>query len=201
MEEQQYKELSELVSRDISIEKLRLEVYDHICSCIEYLMEQGEDYESAKQSALSELAPKGLHHIEQETFILLTLTNSFIMKKLMYFCGLFATLFILTGFVVRWMHWPGATAFMFMGNSFLFLTMLFSASNLIMNRKKLSSLQIAQSGIGILSGILISVGTLFKIFHFPTANIQVMMGMCLLIAIVVPSYFWQFYKRSVLTTS
>jgi hypothetical protein len=201
MIERQYEELFEMVTSEISSEKLRLEVYDHVCSCIEFLMDQGADFDSAKAEALLELAPRGLHHIEQETFILLTLTISFIMKKLMYFCGLFATLFILTGFVVRWMHWPGATAFMFMGNSFLFLTMIFSASNLIVNRKKLSSLQIAQSGIGILSGALISVGTLFKIFHLPTANIQVMLGMCLLIAVVVPSYFWQFYKRSVLTTS
>lgn len=201
MEAFQYEELFEQVKTEISSEKLRLEIYDHICSCIEFLMEQGSDYNSAKQTALMELAPKGLHHIEQETFILLTLTNSFIMKKLMYFCGFFATMFILTGFVVRWMHWPGATAFMFMGNSFLFLTMLFSASNLFLNRKNLSTLQIAQSGIGILSGALIAVGTLFKIFHLPTANIQVMLGMCLLIAVVVPSYFWQFYKRSVLASS
>ncbi|MEX1189209.1 MAG: hypothetical protein WED33_08120 [Bacteroidia bacterium] len=200
MEELQYEELFEQVEREISSEKLRLEIYDHICSCIEYLMNQGADFESAKQKAFFELAPKGLKQIEKETFILLTLTNSFIMKKLMYFCGFFATLFILTGFVFRMMHWPGPTAFMFTGNAFLLLTMIFSGTNLFMNRENLSAVQIAKSSIGIFSGILISAGTLFKIFHWPTASIQLLIGMSLLICIVVPTYFWQFYKRSVLAS-
>ena len=51
MIERQYEELFEMVTSEISSEKLRLEVYDHVCSCIEFLMDQGADFDSAKRKA------------------------------------------------------------------------------------------------------------------------------------------------------
>jgi hypothetical protein len=74
-----------------------------------------------------------------------------------------------------------------------------NGESMILLKKRTASTRLAnfRSYAGITSGVLIAVGGMFKIMHWPWANIQMVAGMFLLITLVVPAYFWQLYKSEI----
>ena len=43
---------------------------------------------------------------------------------------------------------------------------------------------------------IVIVGALFKIMHWPSANIQIILGTALLALLFFPLFFWQQYKKA-----
>jgi hypothetical protein len=197
LSEVQYDTLRNLVAQSVHDSLLQHELYDHLCCSVEVKIGQGLAFESALEMAVAELGPGKLSEIESQTVFLLTLTNSYPMKKLIYLSGFLATVLILLGLVFKTMHWPEASLILLLGNLSLLGCMLL----LLAKKRKFSSVIPAlQTYLSIMSGILIAIGSIFKIMHWPSANIQMISGMFLLITLVVPAYFWKLYKDSLLTT-
>jgi hypothetical protein len=180
--------------------RLQNELLDHTCSSVEYLMEQGLSFENALEKALQDLAPNGLSKIESETIIYLTLTQTYTMKKFMYLCGFFAASGIITGFFFRVMKWPGSSAIMFLAYVCLFIAMMLSLLNISKNKHLIPKGQLIRSIIGVSSGVFVSVGSMFKFLHYPGANMITLIGMFLLVAFVIPNYFWQLYKSDIVSS-
>lgn len=180
--------------------RLQNELLDHTCSSVEHLMELGSNFENALSKALEDLAPNGLSKIESETLIFLTLTQSYTMKKFMYLCGFFATSGIITGFFFRVMKWPGASAIMFLAFACLLIAMILSSININKNKHLIPNSQIIRSLIGVSSGVFVSVGSMFKFLHYPGANLLTLIGMFILVAFVIPNYFWQLYKSDIVSS-
>jgi hypothetical protein len=193
----QYERLRNLVAQSVKDSLLQNELSDHLCCSVEDKIGKGFDFEPALEIALAELCHGKLSEIESQTVFLLTLTNSYPMKKSIYLSGFLATVFILLGLVFRTMHWPESALILLFGN----LALLFCMLLLLIKKRNISGFTLAlKMYISILSGILIAVGSIFKIMHWPGANIQMIAGMFLLITIVVPAYFWKLYKDSLLTS-
>lgn len=197
LSDQQFELVSAQVRSSVNSTLLAEELIDHLCCSIENKIEQGTEFSAALEIALSDLCNHNISQIETQTVFLLTLTNSYPMKKLIYLTGFLATTSILLGFVFRTLHWPGAAWIMLFGHAALFISML---SMLFRKRSTNSTMATIRSYTGIISGMLIAVGGMFKIMHWPTANIQMVIGMFLLLTVVVPAYFWQLYKSELITS-
>lgn len=199
LDDEQIASIEQIVKAGTQKGRLQHELIDHACSSVEFLMENGMSFLDAKNEALSQLAPQGIAKLEKETIYYLTLTPTFIMKKFMYLSGFFATIGILTGFLFKLFHWPGTGAIMFLGFGFLLITMILSLINLSKTRKQINSGQFIGSLIASSSGILVAIGNMFKFLHFPGANVIYLVGMLILVFAVVPSYFWQLYKKDIIS--
>ena len=179
----------------IKDKQLRAELTDHVCCAIEKGLSEGHHFEKALIRAMNDLDPCGVAAIEQELLFLLTLQTPIIMKKLLYGCGFIAATGIASGLLFRQFLWPGSAVLMFVGCTALFAAML----TLIYQLIKFPGIMPMQSRIrliaGAMSGLLIASGTIFKIQSFPTANIQVGLGMAVLIVVFIPLFFWELYQR------
>lgn len=93
------------------------------------------------------------------------------------------------GIVLKFMHLPGAAVFLLLGIvtfSLIFLPLLF----VLRIKENQQQSEKAISAIGGLSGMLISLGILFKIMHWPFANIMCLAALFLILAVFIPIYFF-----------
>ena len=119
------------------------------------------------------------------------------MKKLLYVCGFIAAIGMSSGIMFRQFNWSGSAVLMLIGS----IGLLVAMGTLLYQVVKFPGIMSVQARIrliaGALGGILVSTGTLFKIQHFPTANIQVGLGMIILIILFIPLFFWELYQREI----
>lgn len=118
------------------------------------------------------------------------------MKRIIYGFGFLAAFLISTGLMFRIMHWPGATILLFVGFTSLLMTMFAIAGNAMKYFKVNTTMDNVRTLTGIIAGLLIASGNLFKLNYYPSANIQMVTGMCLLNFVFMPLFFYQLYKRS-----
>ncbi len=187
--------LNNLICSKIESKTLRSEILDHCCCSIESLMEKGKSFDEACQEALCLLHPAGLSKIEMDVHFALNQLIPLFMKKLLYLSGFIATFSLGVGMLFRFMHWPRADELLIAGNLFLMFTMLSLLTQLLRFPAAFQGLTYARTLSGVIAGILIAVGSIFKIFHWPTANIQFIVGMVILTVVFIPLFFWQLYQR------
>ena len=119
------------------------------------------------------------------------------MKKILFFSGFATTFLLTTGFTFKQLHWPGANVLLTLGNSGLIFTILLIASNGIRQASNHTTAFNVRIFTGVIAALLIAMGSLFKLFHFPSANIQFVLGILLLNFVFLPLFFYQLYKQSV----
>jgi len=182
--------------RGITSPDLNVDLLDHICCIIEVNLDEYRNFETVYQETLLLFGEKGLKEIQEETNRLLTFKHYYIMNSTMKISGYVSSLMILSGAFFKFKHWPGDEALMQLGVFFLavlFLPLLFilkfksSAEN---NRSIVLSM-IA----GVASGLL-CFGVLFKIMHWPYAQMLTVAGCLLLILGYLPIYFISIYKNT-----
>jgi len=177
-------------------ESLYADLLDHICCCIEQEMTAGADFDTAWRNAYQAVCPDGMADIEDELFFLLHFNKQLNMKRILFAAGFLATFLISTGLLFRILHWPGQNIILFSGFAFLFITivaLLFYSARTMGN---LSAGYRFRMISGIVSGILIAVGSMFKILAYPGANIMTFAGMVSLNLLFLPAFFYQLYRRS-----
>ena len=118
------------------------------------------------------------------------------MKQFIYTFGFLATFLISTGNLFRFRHWPHAGYLLFFGFLCLIMTIFALLGNLIKHAKSNFTAYNIRVFAGILAGLLIATGSMFKLNHYPTASLQLTLGMCLLNFIFLPMFFYQLYKQS-----
>lgn len=185
------------VDNQIGMPMLQIELKDHLYCLIEEKMYAGFDFEQAFDEAIAQLAPDGLNTIELETFFALTLKFQITMKKLLYSFGYLASFFIIVAFVFRTLHWPGGIALMFVGNACLFVTMFLLMLLAFKNYPQLSASIKLRSLSGALGGFLVAVGNMFKILHYPAANVLFLLGAIVLCTVFLPALFIQLYRKDI----
>lgn len=177
----------------VAQDELHDDLLDHVCTSMEQRMQQGESFEEAFQYTLSLFGPGGLKQVQNETFELLTEMNA-TMKKVTFGFGLTSTFLLLAGTIFKLMHWPGANIMFMMGAVILALLYL----PLILRHKlKESPRNEALLHISGFVGLAFTtVGSLFKIMHWPGASVTLMIGMGTLAFLYVPIYFYKRYQTS-----
>jgi hypothetical protein len=179
----------------IDIEELRNDLLDHLCCCIETDMAAGVSFDIALRRAWLQVCPNGAREIETETLFLLNKTM-YLMKKITYLSGLFASVLMITGSLIRFMHWSNANTVFAIGILcfvFVFLPLLLSSRF----RQSVTAVEKAGSIAGIAGAIITGAGVSFKMFHYPGADLLVVTGICLLTFVLLPFLFYSAYKNAI----
>lgn len=183
------------IQSQVTDSQLQIELLDHCCCLIEHQLDEGVDFNRALQQALFQLHHQGLQAVESDLYFSLNQIIPILMKKLLYFSGFFCALTLSTGLLMRFMHWKGGDVMLLLGHLFLFISMINLFIQLLRFPAAFKGITYFRMLSGVLSGMLIAVGATFKIFHWPTANIQFASGMILFTTVFVPLFFWQLYQR------
>jgi hypothetical protein len=179
--------------------RLHADLLDHICCYIEE--QEAEDFDLLLGQACYLLAPNGLQEIEEERFFLFHFHKQLTMKRILFFSGFATTFLLTTGFTFKLMHWPGANVCLVTGNLGLIISIALIAINGVKRAKSHSLAFNVRIFTGIVAALLIAVGSIFKLFHFPSASIQFVLGILLLNFVFLPLFFYQLYKQSLSKTS
>lgn len=181
--------LDDISARGISMEDLQQNILDHVCCIIENELEESGDFKTFYLRTIETFYKNELSEIEEETNLLLTFKNYYKMKKAMITSGAFSAILLLTGSLFKFMHWPGAAIILFVGIlvlSFIFLPLLFI---LKMKEAKATRDKVILT-LGVVIGILYFIGPLFKVMHWPGANILLFTTVILMFFLFIPIYFF-----------
>lgn len=181
--------LNDISARGIEMVSLQQDLLDHICCIIEQNLEEDGDFENFYFSCIERFYSKNLKEIEEETIDLLIHKNYYVMKKIMLLSGGLCSLFLSVGIVFKFMHWPGAAALIVFGivmMSLVFLPLLF----VLKVKEKKESKEKIIIGLGSLAAVSLSLGVLFKIMHWPFANMLSLIAMFIMLLLFLPIYYF-----------
>ena len=186
--------ISDFVKRGVVLEDLRDNLLDHMCCIIENEMTENDDFYRFYESVLPRFFKQSLREIQIETENLLRFKNFYTMKKLMNITGAFTVILTLLGSIFKTMHWPGAGIMIVAGAAIfclLFLPLLIA----IKFRDDNSLKDKIVFSFGLVLGMGLSAGFLFKIMHWPGANFLMITGTIAFTFCYVPAYFITRIKR------
>ncbi|HEX5002941.1 MAG TPA: hypothetical protein VFW78_10645 [Bacteroidia bacterium] len=176
---------NDIRARGVEMESLQDDLLDHICCIIENRLEATGDFHQFYANVIQSFYKKELREIETETILLLQNKNYYTMKKVMINSGILSAIIMSVGIFFKFQHLPGAGVLIFTGIllfSFLFLPLLF----VLRLKEKQHKNDKILLGLGSLSAILISIGTLFKIMHWPGANVLGISSVVVLVLFYLP---------------
>lgn len=186
-----------IVADGVTTGGLQTDLLDHYCCFIEEQINEGVIFETAYKQAFMAITPNGMHEIEEELFFLMTFKKQINMKRIIYGAGFVAAFSISMGFLFKFLHWPGANVLLFSGFSALIITVSTLLIHSMAYMNKYTTGYKVRIITGFAAALLISVGSMFKTLHYPTANIQILMGMLTLNLVFLPLFFYQLYKQAI----
>lgn len=181
--------INDIRARGVDMESLQQNLLDHMCCVIEQNLKEGEDFEKFYQTTIKTFYKEALWEIEEETIQLLTFKNYYKMKKIMISSGIFSAITLSVGILFKFMHWPGAAICILLGivsASFIFMPLMFT----LKAKEKQHTKDKLVIGIGALAATLISLSTLFKVMHWPYANLLGTVSVVIMLALFLPIYFF-----------
>lgn len=186
--------LDDISARGIKLVSLQQDLLDHVCCIIEHNLDEHGDFESFYFSTIPQFYQKELYEIEEETINLLIHKNYYVMKKVMLISGSLSASILSLGILFKFMHWPGAAALIFVGIlllSFVFLPLLF----VLKAKEKKANKDKVIIGLGALASISLSLGVMFKIMHWPGANMLCIAALFIMVCLFLPIYFFTGIKN------
>lgn len=179
--------LNDIRRRGVEMEDLQYNLLDHICCIIEQNLNPDGDFEDFYNQTIPKFFKHELWEIEEETINLLIFKNYYTMKKIMIYSGTISSAIFFAGLVLKFLHQPGAAVLIFLGITILSLVFLPLLLILKIREKKFVRDKIALT-IGAVSGIALSLGTLFKVMHWPLANVMILSSVLILVLLFLPFY-------------
>ena len=161
--------LDDISARGVVLEDLQHNLLDHVCCIIEDEMPETEDFKEFYRKVIPRFFKHELKELQEETDQLLTFKHYYAMKKTLKIVGLGSVGLILAGALFKIFHWPGAGLFYVLGMvvfGLLFLPLMI----VLKTRDEGPKLDKFVFGLGFLVAMSVTLGTLFKIMHWPGAN-------------------------------
>lgn len=181
--------LNDIAKKGIKTEDVRYNILDHVCCIIENEMPAGANFYEFYKNTIARFYKKELKEIEDETQELITFKYYYAMKRTLKISGAITIVLILLGALFKFQHWPGAGILLLASLSFFAL--IFIPLNIIMKFKdekaKINKLLVT---FGFVLGMGITMGMLFKIFHWPWANYLMFGSLAIFGLIYTPLYFF-----------
>lgn len=186
--------LNDIRRNGVEMEDLQLNLLDHVCCIIEQTLEDDGDFERCYQQTISGFYKGELKEIEDETINLLTFKNYYVMKKSMIVSGTLSVFLLLAGSFFKTMHWPGAGIMLVSGMVFFSLVFLPILLALKAREMKTGTDKLIL-GIGVFAGILYCLSAMFKVQHWPGANIMLFSTLGIILFILLPVYFFNGIRK------
>lgn len=186
--------LDDIAKRGVETEDVRYNILDHVCCIIENEMPQGKDFYEFYKDTIARFYRKELREIEDETRELTTFKYYYAMKRTLKITGLISVLLIAIGSILKWQHLPGAGIMLFSG--FIIFTLLFIPLNIIMkfrdDKEKYNRIVMT---LGLSLTLTGTMGMLFKVMHWPYANMLFFGSLALFGLVFIPVYFFTRYRN------
>lgn len=184
---------ADIRKRGIYLDDLHNNLLDHVCCIIENEMQEEQDFQTFYSDVIQRFFQKELSEIEDETFLLVTFKNYHTMKKITTTSGIASAALMSAGILFKYMHWPGAAILLVLGialTSLVFMPLLF----IFRSKTSTTTRDKLLLGSGVSLGIVLSLHILFKVLHWPGANMLInIINVALLI--FIPVYFFTGYRN------
>lgn len=180
--------LDDIKANGVVIEDLQHNLLDHICCIVENELNEGEDFYSFYRQVLPRFFKKELREIELETQNLLTFKNYYAMKNTLKISGIASAILTILGATLKVLHYPGAGIAIQLGGILFCLVFL---PLMIVLKFKDEEKQVDKFvlSFGFLIAIVAFIGVLFKLMHWPFANIMMISGISAFVFAYVPLYY------------
>jgi hypothetical protein len=184
---------NDLKKKGLQLEELRLNILDHICCILENELKDDGNLENEYEKILARFYKKELKEIEDETQLLLTYKHYYAMKKTMLTSGIISMIGFVTGGLLKFFFLPGAGIFFIVG--FMFFALLFLPLLMLLKMREPKSDNNLLLVLATTAGCSAVIGALFKIMHWPFANMLMNIGFLLFTFVFIPIYFFSGRKE------
>lgn len=187
--------LEDIKANGVILEDLQNNLLDHICCIIEHEMPEGETFEQFYRQILPRFFKTSLKEIQEETEILLTFKHYYAMKRTLKISGIASALFTITGATLKTLHLPGAGITIVLGGLLFCLVFL---PLMIALKFKDEEKQVDKwvFTLGFLLAMGASAGIVFKLMHWPFANILMRGSITAFVFAYVPLYYLTRVRRA-----
>ena len=184
----------DLASEGLTYEHLQDDVVDHICCMVEEGMMSGKDFDASYREVMHKINGHTLKSLQHETLI--AIDKKFQkMKNYAYVLGLIGTVLTITGVFFKMMHWPGASIVLTLG--FLIIAAVFLPLYFILSyREQAEKPKLIYPVVGYLSLLLVFTGAIFKIMHWPGANILLKSSVAFILVGFLPLFIVKIFART-----
>lgn len=186
--------LHEIRARGVLIEDLQWNLVDHMCCIVEHEMSETDDFYRFFERLLPRFFNDNLREIQEETENLLTFKHFYAMKKTVNIAGLLTVLLTVAGAILKVFHLPGAGISIVLGIA-IFSLIFLPLMVILKFRDEVSATDKLVLSTGFVIGAVAALGVLFKLMHWPTANILMISGISGLTFLYVPLYFFTRVRR------
>lgn len=190
---------NEVEQSNLSIQTLKEDVLDHLCTATEEKIAAGKTFEDSLREAFYDLAPEGLKEMERETIMLLNSKKYIPMKKLMFLIGCLCTMIIGMGWLLKFTHVEGPAANLLFGiGSFGFLILFLPM--IAIDHFRTSDKSTPEKWrfvFGMSSIIIIGIAILAMLMRTPGADEIMVLGLMIFTFGFVPVLYFTMYKKSI----
>jgi hypothetical protein len=174
----------EISKSGLTYSHLRDDLTDHVCCDVEYEMRNGLPFAKAYEMVKEKIGIEGLERIQHDTLFLINKKYR-IMKKTMKISGLLAPIILAIGSLFKIQHLPGGSILMLSG--FLILLFIFLPGAIFVSYKEVSNqTKLWTHFLGFLGTFLFTLSFLFKLMHWPGANIMLTLGVIFICLVFLP---------------
>jgi len=180
---------SDIQSRGVTTDALIDDIVDHVCRLLEQQVREEAEFKAVYTDIIQKFYGSSLSDIEKETQLLKHFKNYYAMRKTMLYSGLFATISLVVGLVLKFTHAAGAAALILSGIvvfSFLFLPLVV----ILKTRDQGPKRDMLLTVVGAICGMLFAMGTLFKIMYWPYANMLGIVAFFMMALAYIPIMFF-----------
>ena len=175
----------EIRKQEISFSHLADELVDHLCCVVEDEMSNGHSFADAFKKVKQNIGPRRLREIQEETLYAID-TKYRIMKNIMKISGVAGTIMVGIGAMLKIQHFPGSGILLTLGT--LILAVFFLPTSLgVLWKETHNKKNLFLFVSAFISGVLFIFGTLFKIQHWPSAGILVILAAFSAIFLFIPA--------------
>lgn len=186
--------LDDIAKKGIATEDVRYNILDHVCCIIENEMPVGTNFVEFYKNTIARFYRNELREIEEETKQLITFKYYRAMRRTLKITGGITVALCLLGTLFKFQHWPGAGVLLLL--SLGFFGLVFIPLNIVMKfRDETEPTNRFIITFGFILGSIITIGFLFKIFHWPGANMMILGSLGLFGIIFIPVYFITRYRN------
>ena len=181
--------IDDIKAHGVTLDDLQENLLDHICCIIENEKPENLDFYKFYESILPRFFKHDLKEIQEETEKLLIFRHYYAMIKTLKIVGIATIIFTLLGSIFKTLHWPGAGLFIVLGTALLCLIFLPLMIALKFRDEKKMVDKVVLS-FGFLIGMGAAAGILFKLMHWPFANILMQGSITIFVFAYVPLYYF-----------
>lgn len=180
--------LDDIKANGVILEDLQNNLLDHICCIIEAEKSESDDFYEFYGRILPRFFKNNLKEIQEETDLLIRFKNYYAMKNTLKITGITAAVLTLLGATLKILHLPGAGISLILGGA-LFSALFLPLMIILKFKDEVKPIDKIILSIGFFLGMVTTTGVLFKLMHWPGANLMMFNGLAAFVFGYVPLYF------------